>query len=589
MFNLIVAGSGTHWEAAPLSFGVDRFKEYSHDGADAVDIARPETLAFLEGIPTLLVYEVGARGPRPRTVRYGRLHNLQRRGTRLLFDFAPDTDHAYLDQVELFSRSEELGIEPFEQHRTHWAIKDGELPPNFIATGTPEPQDRTIQQIANEYGEALREGTRVEIRGLRGELEETPPTLDKSRFILSARRELIVTPEVMPILNIEPRSAEGRRALEAILARDTQGAELPEDWSYSLAWFLDLYGSPTEAARCDEAVRQCENHLVGLGPADAEQPSPVEAVAYHLWRCARSPLLVGALRRAIAMHLDRLAARQHADGYWQTYDHGAERVGVRATALAALAFQRLGDDRYHDAISRAVAWLLAQRMQGTGVWVRHHRDEDADLIGTAVTLEVIRRSQIANYVGHVLDEADSWLLDQQLELGQWHASPFEDDFTTAIVLGYLARPNDLLAQVDGFLLMARDFFRRAEELSLEGGANTRRLAAIATVHAVEMFLYGLFENRDDLGLSAFRENGAETLGPRDAMAQLQAALRRQGVLGDNQRLAHRDQISSLIGRRDNIIHRAHEISANELKRGLIDARRFIERYGRDLLQIDLLQ
>src|SRR3546814_18509926 len=94
-----------------------------------------------------------------------------------------------------------------------------------------------------------------------------------------------------------------------------------------------------------------------------------------------------------------------------------------------------------------------------------------------------------------------------------------------MVLDYLARPNDFLAQVDSFLLMARYFFRKAEELRLEGGANNRRLAAIATVHAVEMFLYGLFKDREDLGLSAFRDNGAGTLGPREAMGQLQTALR----------------------------------------------------------------
>src|SRR3546814_6307327 len=71
-------------------------------------------------------------------------------------------------------------------------------------------------------------------------------------------REKIKTPEVLPILQIEPRSAEGRTALEAILDRDAADADLPEDWSYSLAWFLDLYGSPTEAAKRDEMVRQCE-------------------------------------------------------------------------------------------------------------------------------------------------------------------------------------------------------------------------------------------------------------------------------------------------------------------------------------------
>jgi len=78
----------------------------------------------------------------------------------------------------------------------------------------------------------------------------------------------------------------------------------------------------------------------------------------------------------------------------------------------------------------------------------------------------------------------------------------------------------MLPQVDGFLPMARDFFRKAEELRLEGGANNRRLAAIATVHAVEMFLYGLFERREDLALSAFRDNGTDTLGLRDALRAL---------------------------------------------------------------------
>src|SRR3546814_3424591 len=89
-------------------------------------------------------------------------------------------------------------------------------------------------------------------------------------------------------------------------------------------------------------------------------------------------------------------------------------------------------------------------------------------------------------------------MGEQTEIGEWESEPYEDDFATAMVLDYLARPNDFLAQVDGFLLMARDFFRKAEELRLEGGANNRRLAAIATVHAVEMFLYGLFKDREDL-------------------------------------------------------------------------------------------
>jgi hypothetical protein len=158
-----------------------------------------------------------------------------------------------------------------------------------------------------------------------------------------------------------------------------------------------------------------------------------------------------------------------------------------------------------------------------------------------------------------------------------------------MVLEYLARRSEMLAQVDGFLLMARDFFRKAEEFRLEGGANNRRLAAIAVVHSVEMFLYGLFERREDLALSAYKENGTETLGAREALRALQDALQRIGVLKAPQRLSHRDNLSSLIGRRDGIIHRAHEISEAELDDGIRHARRFITRFGKDLLNIDLLQ
>ncbi len=164
-----------------------------------------------------------------------------------------------------------------------------------------------------------------------------------------------------------------------------------------------------------------------------------------------------------------------------------------------------------------------------------------------------------------------------------------EGFVTASVLEYMSRRAEILPQVDGFLLMARGFFRKAEELRAEGGSNNRRLAAIATVHAVEMFLYGLFEHREDLALSAFKENGIETLGPREALRALQEALQRLKLLERPNTLARRDKLSSLIGRRDGIIHRAHEISEAELAEGIKHAKYFITKYGKDLLSLDLLQ
>ncbi|MDX8441651.1 hypothetical protein [Mesorhizobium australafricanum] len=96
MFNLLVSGNGKRWETLPYTSPIDRFKEYSGVEAEAIDLARPETLRRLEEIPALLMYEVGAGGPHARVVRHGRIRNIVRRGGELAFGFEL---HAYLDRA----------------------------------------------------------------------------------------------------------------------------------------------------------------------------------------------------------------------------------------------------------------------------------------------------------------------------------------------------------------------------------------------------------------------------------------------------------------------------------------------------------
>ncbi|MBY5340420.1 hypothetical protein E0H35_30475 [Rhizobium leguminosarum bv. viciae] len=589
MFNLLVSGNSEWWETPPYTSTIDRFKEYSGVEAETIDLARPDTLRRLEEIPAVLMYEVGAGGPHARVVRHGRIRNIVRRGGELSFSFDLDPNHAYLDRAAVLRFADQLGIAQFEQHRTHWAIKDGDIPAELIAAGTAERAQRTVAVVAGEYVEARREGRRRDARELAEELEDFPPSLEKALLLVPARILQQPTPELYPILGIEPRTPEGRNAVEALIARDNARQDLPADWSYSLAWFLDLYGSATEAARLDQALGECAAHLIALGAGEGDAAAQVEEIGYALWRCARSPRLVGDLRREIAVLTDRLVRRQEVEGYWSETRGGAAVPGVRATALATVALQRLGDDRYHEAIRKAVSWLITQVIPDVGALPRDAGDDAPEVIATALAMEAIRRSDFVEDVPHVLAAGDAWLVSGQTVLGGWQAEPWPEDYVAAMVLEYLARQNEMLPQVDGFLLMARDFFRKAEELRLEEGANNRRLAAIATVHAVEMFLYGLFERREDLALSAFRENGTETLGPREALRALQDALQRIGVLQAPQRLPHRDNLSALVGRRDGIIHRAHEISEAELGDGMKHARRFIEKYARSLLDLNLLQ
>lgn len=54
---MLVSGNGERWETLPYTSPIDRF-EYSGVEAEAIDLARPETLRRLEEIPSLLMYEV---------------------------------------------------------------------------------------------------------------------------------------------------------------------------------------------------------------------------------------------------------------------------------------------------------------------------------------------------------------------------------------------------------------------------------------------------------------------------------------------------------------------------------------------------
>ncbi|MER8482444.1 hypothetical protein [Mesorhizobium sp. M1322] len=150
---------------------------------------------------------------------------------------------------------------------------------------------RTVAVVAAEYVEARREGRRREAAELAEELEDFPPSLEKALSLVPARILQQPTPELYPILGIEPRTPEGRNAVVAVVARDHNGQDLPADWSYSLAWFLDLYGSATEAGRLDGALAECATHMIALGTGEGEAAAPVEDIGYALWRCSRSPKL----------------------------------------------------------------------------------------------------------------------------------------------------------------------------------------------------------------------------------------------------------------------------------------------------------
>ncbi len=206
-----------------------------------------------------------------------------------------------------------------------------------------------------------------------------------------------------------------------------------------------------------------------------------------------------------------------------------------------------------------------------------------------LVLESVFRTGLGDELTHLVDRAEAWLWRQQLASGAWRSAGWHDDAVTTAVLAYLESRPTILPQVDGFFLMARDFYTHAADLIYQDGKNNRRLATIALVHAVEMFLYGLFERNSQLGVSIYRDKGDETLGPREALRALQEALRSCQAIGPKAALSYRDQLNRLIRERDSVIHHAGQMGREEMEAGRSAVERFIRKFGIDLCGIDLLQ
>jgi hypothetical protein len=137
VFNVLVTADETAWETDQLMrMEIARFKEYSKGIESAsVSLEEPDTLKFLEDTPVLLMYERGTKGINADVVRYGRVHDIRIEGKRLVFRFAEEGSFTRDVVNEFESR---LGMDKWEQTRTHWALKDGGIPEGMLSRMAPK-------------------------------------------------------------------------------------------------------------------------------------------------------------------------------------------------------------------------------------------------------------------------------------------------------------------------------------------------------------------------------------------------------------------------------------------------------------------
>jgi len=162
MWNLIVSADETAWEGEQrMKMLRGRFGEYSGDESTAVDLANPESRKFLEQVHTVLMYEVGVSDPPGDMVRIGHLRDIQAdhaghplRDITFRFREKGRITHSWMEE-----NAHRLGIDRWEFGRTHWAVKDGELPQDMLRemSETPDQYDVVVSFAGEqrEYVEAF--------------------------------------------------------------------------------------------------------------------------------------------------------------------------------------------------------------------------------------------------------------------------------------------------------------------------------------------------------------------------------------------------------------------------------------------------
>jgi hypothetical protein len=135
MFNVLVTANSTSWETDQLMrMDAGRFKEYSGSEAEAVSLEKPASLAILERVPALLIYELGVQEANAEIVRFGYVRDLTTRDGSLVFEF---DERGYFERSVIQEYADRLDIGRWELNRTHWAVKDGAMPSDMLGKMTP--------------------------------------------------------------------------------------------------------------------------------------------------------------------------------------------------------------------------------------------------------------------------------------------------------------------------------------------------------------------------------------------------------------------------------------------------------------------
>jgi len=529
----------------------------------------------------------------------------------VLGDMALDSTHASQFAAELKRLGVDAGLDgPSLQQRIArrmTALKKLKT----IDASTPKATARLRERQTGRVQNPLRDFITEEIEKLGDQIKDIPSGIEKSRCALKTllkTREWVMNDELFDAMVLMQNEIDEKLIHEVIddwikdrnknKEDDVRGSTRGIFWyppngkfvewgvsRYRLAEYFDVGGF-------EDAFDAFERELSGLLSEDIGS-SHVRARCFDFLTISRSSKLTLRLSEEIEIALKRVYESAN-DGKWDEAQvrPGSpykEHASIATTAVACLSMLRLStsDSQKKLAVS-AAKWLL-QQQTSEGSWCTDFEGATGikkrpDIFITVVVCEALIRAGLSG-ISHALKRAKNWLMSQQNEIGFWQDHGFNYSLCTVIVLEALNSFQYLPSiPTDPYFIAAEGFLRRSFRFLREDNPTSRRLAVIAAHQGLESLLYSLLIREQ----KKIWKDHAQTIGFREGLNAFQEQLKFKKVLKPNEIVLHRSQLESLAHLRDEIIHKAADVTEASVRPLLEAAWHFASKYSREILNIDLL-
>jgi hypothetical protein len=148
---------------------------------------------------------------------------------------------------------------------------------------------------------------------------------------------------------------------------------------------------------------------------------------------------------------------------------------------------------------------------------------------------------------------------------------------TVQVIEYLEGARPPFRNLGDYLVIARDFVLRAQEVAFENNPNAWRLSIVIAFQGMEAFLYACLEH-PTINVPIFEGNNRNrTIGLRKALYNIEEKLQSHGQLSEDEPVPRRNQIDRLAYLRDEVVHKGAAVSREDARRLTEEAERFMNR------------